>query len=746
MRRISSGVIISLLCLLAGIFEFPGSSVQAYNKDVVIEDANKENEGYVAGEAVVIIKSKDSDNKLTKMGKYPANKQISIEECCEFEVNGEDNIYVTKLHSSRYTTSQLLNQVKKEQGVISVSPNYLIETAALTKDKYSQCQWYLSGQKDFFSSSNHGINYGATRQYATSRTPIVAVVDTGVDYNHEDLKNRMWHNPYTSKGLKGTYGYDFGDGDGDPMDQQGHGTHCAGIIGAVSNNNLGIAGVVDNVRIMALKIFNSNSEGDTYSAVQAFNYIYKAQSYGANIVAVNCSWGKGKASSALKTIINKIGQRGAVFCFAAGNDGKNCNSMTTTPFDIDSKYLIRVGATNAKEERASYSNYGSKTVEIFAPGDRIFSTYTEKHWYPGLMDEETRSNTTQFWDTCSTTSKSLIPASMVQSKINSVYSIQNSQYDMQGNTSSGSILMRCSMAWGEEAVAYLDVTDIVKDPTKVRIASYDIAQKYAYGGYDPNYQRYDVSGEMITQAVDADEDNCDIHSKDSLEEKEYLNWVHKTISVKPTDYVLKNGRRYLKIFASEVLFQRALDPNNAGRVVNATIYIDNIALSGTNPASSLLEKYALCDGTSMASPVVAGAVALLANAYPKDDALMRKSRLMHCARKINSLSNYSITGGILDLSKIKNAQYTPVKISKIKLNHKKAALKRNKSLKLVAQILPGSAWNTKLIWKSSNKKYATVTKSGKVKAKKKGVGHKVRIIASAKDGSGEKAVCTVMIK
>ncbi|MBO5486671.1 MAG: Ig-like domain-containing protein [Eubacterium sp.] len=160
----------------------------------------------------------------------------------------------------------------------------------------------------------------------------------------------------------------------------------------------------------------------------------------------------------------------------------------------------------------------------------------------------------------------------------------------------------------------------------------------------------------------------------------------------------------------------------------------------------------------MAAPVVTSAVALLANAYPKDTAAQRKERLFSCVRKVNSLSSACVTGGILDLSKIKTAKVTTtssgssttstkkVSVKKVKLNKKKATLKYKKKLKLKASVTPKNATNKKVKWTVSNKKYATVTQKGVVKAKKKGIGHTVKVYATAKDGSKKKAYCKVKIK
>lgn len=162
-------------------------------------------------------------------------------------------------------------------------------------------------------------------------------------------------NPYDQLELPGTYGYDFGDYDSDPMDEDedGHGTHCAGVISAVSDNNKGICGI-SNAKLMALKVFNSAGTSYDSAIIAAFNYIYKAQTLGANIAAINCSWGGGGSSStSMKTLINQIGQNGSLFLFAAGNDGEDHNNAISDgcPYDLDSPYVVTVGASTQTDKK-----------------------------------------------------------------------------------------------------------------------------------------------------------------------------------------------------------------------------------------------------------------------------------------------------------------------------------------------------------------------------------------------------------
>ncbi|MBO9539351.1 S8 family serine peptidase [bacterium] len=185
---------------------------------------------------------------------------------------------------------------------------------------------------------------------------VVAVVDTGVDYNHEDLKGQVIKGP------------DFGNNDNDPMDDQGHGSHVAGTIAAIANNGVGVAGLAYKTKVLAIKVLGSDGSGDTNSIVRG---ILKANELGARVI--NLSLGGPQQSSALKDAVDQVTAKGSLCVVAAGNDG------TSTP-DYPAAYpnALAVGASDQSDKRASFSNYGSY-VDIAAPGVDILSS-TEKSY------------------------------------------------------------------------------------------------------------------------------------------------------------------------------------------------------------------------------------------------------------------------------------------------------------------------------------------------------------------------------
>ncbi|MHC4575512.1 MAG: S8 family serine peptidase, partial [Planctomycetota bacterium] len=211
---------------------------------------------------------------------------------------------------------------------------------------------------------------------------VVAVIDSGVDYTHEDLAANMWLNEAELNGTPGfddddngyvddIYGYDFYNSDGDPMDDYAdtyHGTHCAGTIGAEGNNNKGVAGVCWTVRIMALKFLSASGVGSTGDAIRAIEY---SVLMGANLS--NNSWGRDPYDQGVKDAINAAGAAGMLFVAAAGNDGSNNDTTPHYPSSYDCESIISVMSTDRYDNVSGFSNWGAVSVDLAAPGSSILS-------------------------------------------------------------------------------------------------------------------------------------------------------------------------------------------------------------------------------------------------------------------------------------------------------------------------------------------------------------------------------------
>jgi subtilisin family serine protease len=257
--------------------------------------------------------------------------------------------------------------------VESCEPNYVFKAAKTANDSYMS---YLN------SAANSAKLNDAWGLTTGSKDIVVAVIDTGVDYKHSDLADNMFKNTREIPANKidddkngyvdDVYGYDFANNDGDPMDGNGHGTHCAGTIGAVGNNMIGVAGVNWQVSIMAVKFLGDDGSGNTANAIKAIDY---AVQNGAKVLSN--SWGALLAySRALQMAIERAMKAGAIFVAAAGNDGLNNETYPTYPASYDLPNIVSVAAGDTESGGlASFSNYGSKSVDIAAPGVNILSTY-----------------------------------------------------------------------------------------------------------------------------------------------------------------------------------------------------------------------------------------------------------------------------------------------------------------------------------------------------------------------------------
>jgi subtilisin family serine protease len=212
---------------------------------------------------------------------------------------------------------------------------------------------------------------------------VIAEVDSGVDYNHPDLAANIWSNPGGVGGCPaGTHGYNVLTSTCDPMDDDtaygGHGTHVAGILGAVGNNADGVAGVNWATTILPVKWLDSTGNGETSGLISALDWVLQAQAAGVNIRVVNDSatWFGTAFSQALSDEIDLLGQHNILFVTAAGNTGDDNDDLAVRryPCGYDRPTEICVTASDSNDALPSWANYGPTTVDLAAPGDEIYST------------------------------------------------------------------------------------------------------------------------------------------------------------------------------------------------------------------------------------------------------------------------------------------------------------------------------------------------------------------------------------
>ncbi len=317
-----------------------------------------------------LVKFKSTNDQLHFLGQ----KSSIVAEAHDLQISGSSLTLVQK--SDKASDELFVKRLKAQPGVEFVEPNYKLHISAVTlpTDAQYSSQWGLQGKESINAPKAWEITKG-------SRSVKIAVIDTGVDYKHPDLKDQMWVNEAEQTGVKGVdddgngfiddiYGYDFANNDGDPMDDNEHGTHCAGVIGA-SHNSIGVAGVMKDVQIMGIKFLKGSGSGDTAGAIKSIDYAIKM---GVNVMSN--SWG-GEAdeeSKLLEEAIERARGKGIVFVAAAGNDSSNNDLRHNYPSDYVTDNIIAVGSHDSSGGKSYFSNYGKTTIDVFAPGSSILST------------------------------------------------------------------------------------------------------------------------------------------------------------------------------------------------------------------------------------------------------------------------------------------------------------------------------------------------------------------------------------
>ncbi len=351
--------------------------------------AAQKNPEVVSGEVVVQTSDKSTLKQL--MSEY---KVVSID-----ETQGVYSLLGTSLRGNEVKEAERISKMK---GISFAEPNFVrqLNQLAPPRDPKWLGLWGLKNYGQDSANTVGGLNGAdiqaqeAWKTTTGSKEIVVAVIDTGIDYTHPDLASNMWVNEKEKNGVPGVdddgngytddlYGWNFVSdleeapsygkpGNPDPMDDQGHGTHCSGTIGAVGNNGIGVVGVNWNVRLMALKFLSASGGGNSRD-------LYRALQYAANqgVDVINASFGGGAPSKLELMALQNLTQKGVLFVAAAGNDGANINADQTPQFPaaypIDG--ILAVAATDNRDQLASFSNYGSESVDLAAPGVAILSTF-----------------------------------------------------------------------------------------------------------------------------------------------------------------------------------------------------------------------------------------------------------------------------------------------------------------------------------------------------------------------------------
>ena len=597
-------------------------------------------------EVIIMYKQNTTENNTNKRKAKKANTfldGLTIEDTLTFEdaentettenvrilekstnSSASTDFVVSLVKSNKYTEQELIDKLSNEDSIMYVQKNYKVKATGITNDRYEKYQWAIENIGQNNGTKGLDINPEKVKSTSTNEK-VIAIIDTGADYNHSELKKAIWNNPYASKGLlEGQHGYDFVNYDADPMDDNGHGTHVAGIIAAESDNNDGITGAAlnkSNIKIMPLKFLDSEGGGYIYNAISAYHYIYKAQKLGVNVVAINNSWGgiPDENDEILKTAINLVGKgansdgKGALSICASGNEDTNTDEILNSPSCIDSNYIISVAASNEKDELATFSNYGDNSVDLAAPGTDILSTVSYNCFNPSIYEE---------------------PLKLCEQYENFNLGLNGFKYKATGGSvtateetyfgnSGKSLQWEIDGKVGQEyylSIPYGASTDLqhVSEMLKVQSISGENIGSYAVYYNKNNYQKV------------SKDDYTDFEDFISIGDANENYWNHIESSNR------KDG-------SLVILYTANID----GKV---RVSIDDFAVSKNNVNEENFGKYNFYNGTSMATPYVTAAVGISSTYNQKETAIKRKERIIGAVRKVPSLSNKVVTGGVLDLA------------------------------------------------------------------------------------------------
>ena len=266
------------------------------------------------------------------------------------------------------------SRLRKVAGVSYAEPDSTLSTSAtrLPNDPDYPFQYAVA-------NSATGAISAPTAWATRTSCSTVAVLDTGIDTDHPDLAPNIYKSsdkPNNGKDddkngyVDDTYGLNVIKGKGSGEDDNGHGSHVAGIVGGRGNNGTGVSGICWSTKLMAVKFMNSKGKGSTSDAIAGMEYAAKK---GAKVI--NCSFGSSSKSTALHDAVDYVQDKGALLVVAAGNDGDNIDKKPEYPASYTDSNILTVAATTSTDTLASFSNYGSTGVDVAAPGNQILSTY-----------------------------------------------------------------------------------------------------------------------------------------------------------------------------------------------------------------------------------------------------------------------------------------------------------------------------------------------------------------------------------
>lgn len=351
-----------------------------------IAPAKKAEPSYKANSVIVVYKQGIKSSERADARKLVAAK-IS-----DLNLDEIDDRYKNVLSGrlAQYTLNktsakEAIAKLKAHPAVLYAEPDYQVKALGIPDDSRFGDLWGLNNTGQTGGTADADIDAPEAWDISTgSHDVVVGVIDTGVDHTHPDLAANMWVNPNEIAGdgidndgngyIDDIHGINAITDAGDPMDDQGHGTHVSGTIGATGNNANGVAGVNHNVSIVGCKFLDSSGSGSTSDAIECMNYMVGLRNAGVEVKVLNNSWGGGGYSQALADALTSTEQADILFVAAAGNDAVDNDASPHYPSNYEHASVLSVASTDHNDAMSGFSQWGLTSVDMGAPGSAILST------------------------------------------------------------------------------------------------------------------------------------------------------------------------------------------------------------------------------------------------------------------------------------------------------------------------------------------------------------------------------------
>ena len=390
MKKLSASIVLSFLCAI--FIRYAGDAIgSTQNKKPAWKIQKKDGEkAYDLSTILMKFKervTKKQRNNLASLveGKFKDKNEDGVDDRYEHILSGRLALIELKGDKGMDLASQALRVLQNHPLIEYAEYNYLQYIDLTPNDPRFDELWGLHNTGQTEGASDADIDaVEAWGIYPGSSEVIVGVIDTGIDYNHEDLEANIWINPGEIPGngvdddgngyVDDMHGINAITESGDPMDDHNHGTHCSGTIGAVGDNNIGVVGVNWTVRIAGMKFLNSSGSGWTSDAIECVDYAVDLKNSGVNIRVLSNSWGGGGDSKALEDAIEAANNVGILFVAAAGNTSSDNDVTPHYPSSYTNANILAVTSTDHNDNLSSFSCYGPTSVDMGAPGSSILST------------------------------------------------------------------------------------------------------------------------------------------------------------------------------------------------------------------------------------------------------------------------------------------------------------------------------------------------------------------------------------